>query len=121
MVDKRTKVGKAACVERETMTPRELAAKAALARFGEGSMSRSATADSTAAAAPAGTFGNDICIDDSSGEEEGAAGSDKDRNTVRYDSSDSEEDDDEVIMPHSEGCGCRSCDWSKMFFNTKEK
>ena len=121
MIDKRTKVGKAALAASQNMKPRELAAKAALARFGrgsEGESSRSRPTDtSTATAAPpAVTFTDGICIERSSDDEEGLVVAAKKKKGSRNDDSNHSDEDDDSIAPHSQGCGCRSCDWSKLFF-----
>lgn len=102
MIDKRTKVGKAAMAERENLSARELAARAALARFG----------NAPAAASPGAK-------EDSSSESEDEVEFVRAGKKGDVLSSDDEEDDgadfDEPIDDHNYGCGCRSCDWSKLF------
>lgn len=95
MIDKRTKVGKAAMAARESVPARELAARAALARFG----------NNNAAAAK----------EESEEEEEDVVGESDDKNQEKSSSNDEEdEDDDDSIGSHNEGCACRSCEWEKM-------
>lgn len=135
MVDRRTKAGKAAVAERENVGARDLAARAAMARFGGGtsglgggtinaagtiaSAATTVASDATNATGngkAAGRTGDEICIDDSSSNDEedwngknSFHGSDGEEN-------DSGGDDDDPILQHTQGCGCRSCDWSKMIF-----
>jgi hypothetical protein len=104
MVDKRTKVGKAAMAERDGVSARELAARAALVRFSN--------------AASTGAF--DILPLEL--EREDKVNSFKNHGAIDVLSSHSEgEDDDdddstdESIEEHSYECGCRSCEWSKLF------
>ena len=106
MIDKRTKIGKATMAARENLSARELAARAALARFGTSASSTNAASSATAAAAnesedEANSYHNNKKGDDISS------------------SSDTEDDDDdsvdEVIKDHNTGCGCRTCNWTKMF------
>ncbi|KAL7541452.1 hypothetical protein ACHAXR_013268 [Thalassiosira sp. AJA248-18] len=115
MIDKRTRVGKASMVERENLTSRELAAKAALARFGNaGAASSAAKANASSAQAQEITFIDDGSSDDcedgtkppKNGKRDASAG-DEDEESI--------DDDDEPIQEHNTGCGCRSCDWSKLF------
>jgi len=107
MVDKRTKIGKAAMAERENLTARELAAKAALARFGCTSNASSFAARSSV---------QDLTCDSSSSSDD-----EKNPSTIRSGESscDEEEEDkdciDERIEEHDDKCACRSCDWSKLF------
>ena len=126
MVDKRTKVGKAALSKRDNLSVRELAAKAALARFGDAATTTTtttsvATASSTnigggAAAAlystSSATAAVDILSSSDSSEHDDIIGLANSRN----DMSDSDDDDDDsIINEHNSGCGCRSCEWSKLF------
>lgn len=134
MVDKRTKVGKAAMRERENMSARDLAAKAALARFGDvgGNIGTASSGVAT------GKLGDEICIDDSSDDDGDTGGKIKhgakkdDKKYSEEGSSDSgsvgeedeeeaKDDDDEAIADHDQGCGCRCCHWSKMFFLSEDK
>lgn len=149
MVDKRTKVGKAAMRERENATPRELAARAALARFGGGDGGGSGGIDSNGGSSvgqgigraaggknsqgnASGKPGDEICIDDSSSDEEDAndtaqaVGTRKD--DKKYDSSVESEDgdgggaeEDDGIVDHEQSCGCRSCHWGNMFFLSEDE
>ena len=68
MIDKRTKDGKASMVDRETSSARDLAARAALSRFG----STVSSASSSHAHANAKSTQEMISVDDSSDEEENA-------------------------------------------------
>ena len=128
MVDKRTKVGKAAMRERENMSARDLAAKAALARFGGGGGKMGTAGVAT------GKPGDKICIDYSSDDDDGSNGGKIEHGAKKDDrkyseglsdtSSVGEEDeveDDELIADHDQGCGCRCCHWSKMFFLSEDK
>ena len=113
MIDKRTKIGKAAMAERENLTARELAAKAALARFGN-----SATTSSADAAKESTSSRQEIAIDDSIISDEDECNDERKpiKNGEGHSSSDEEdEEEDEPIREHNSGCGCRSCDWSKLF------
>ncbi len=108
MVDKRTKVGKAAMAERDGLSARELAARAALARFGN------------AASAGASAASTDILPLEL--EREDQVKSSRNHGAIDVLSSDSEggDDDDcnsthEPIEEHIYECGCRSCEWSKLF------
>jgi len=94
MVDKRTKVGKAAMAKRENLSSRELAARAALSRFDHSSLSSTLAAKAKKS---------------ESESEEDTISSDEERN------SDSDDDSVDEIRAHSSGCGCRTCDWSQMF------
>lgn len=136
MVDKRTKIGKAAMRERENMSARDLAAKAALARFGEGGGNiRSSTARSGVAT---GKPGDEICIDDSSSDDDNnnserikhgfkkddkkySEGPSDSGSAGEEDDDEAKDDDDEAIADHDQGCGCRCCHWSKMFFLSEDK
>ena len=127
MVDKRTKVGKAALSKRDNLSVRELASKAALARFGDAATTTTtttsvATASSTnigggAAAAAlystsSATAAVDILSSSDSSEHDDIIGLANSSN----DTSDSDDDDDDsIINEHNAGCGCRSCEWSKLF------
>ena len=85
MIDKRTKTGKASMAERENLSARELAARAALARFGDA----------------------------------GKGSSEKEEADEIVLSSD-EDDGDEPIEDHKLGCGCRSCNWGRMFLANED-
>ena len=89
MIDKRTKEGKAAMAEQSNFSARELAARAALARFDP------LPSSSSAAVSARGKQEMDE-IDISSSDEE-------------------QEEDDNNIGNHKLMCGCRVCSWSKMF------
>ena len=108
MVDKRTKVGKVAMAERDGLSTRELAARAALARFGN------------AASAGASAASTDVLPLEL--EREDKVKSSSNYGAMDIISSDSEggDDDDgdsthESIEEHNYECGCRSCEWSKLF------
>ncbi|KAL9191355.1 hypothetical protein ACHAXT_001061 [Thalassiosira profunda] len=104
MVDKRTKAGKAAMAEAKNMSARDLAARAALARFG----SMESTAKESESSGP-----EVHSLDDSESED---SEDERRSNNGKGDAFDDEEDDDdEPIREHNEKCGCRSCDWSKLF------
>jgi len=89
MIDKRTKEGKAAMNAQANFSTRDLAARAALARFDP------LPSSSSAVASARGKQEVDE-IDISSSDED-------------------EEDDDNNINNHKLMCGCRTCSWSKMF------
>jgi len=145
MVDKRTKVGKATMRERENVTPRELAARAALARLGGGgggsggigSVGGSSCGQGNDCAAgfaesqsiATGKPGDEICIDDSEDGGSGAAqaiGARKDdkKYDVSEESGDDDDDDAEEgdgIVDHEQSCGCRSCHWGNRFFLSEDE
>jgi hypothetical protein len=81
MIDGRTKAGKLAKIQRDKLTPQELAARAALARFGQK-------------------------VTENEQEHDEDSGSDDDSSTS---------DEENVIVPHTVQCACRSCDWEKLF------
>jgi hypothetical protein len=119
LIDKRTKVGKEAMEEVSNLTPRELAAKAAMARFsnsntnsnggglrrtnGEGMGNKGMKMNGTG-----GRSGEEICIDDDNNSIDNESDDDNDDN----------DDEDERIVPHTQRCVCRSCDWSKIFLES---
>ena len=113
MVDKRTKVGKAALIKRDNLSVRELAAKAALARFGNAPTTTSvATASSTnigASSSATATVDTTLSLSDSSEHDDIGLASNSN------DMSDSDDDDDSIVNDHTIGCGCRCCEWSKLF------
>jgi hypothetical protein len=90
MIDKRTKVGKAAMEEQASLSARELAARAALARFG----------------------GNNDANDKK--ENEANAVEDSQGELSNGEEIESDSDEDEFIASHKEGCECRSCEWEHM-------
>jgi hypothetical protein len=90
MIDKRTKVGKAAMKEQASLSARELAARAALARFG----------------------GNNDANDRK--ENEANAVEDSQGELSNGEEIESDSDEDEFIASHKEGCECRSCEWEHM-------
>lgn len=104
MVDKRTKVGKAAMANRENLSSRELAARAALSRFDNSSLS-----STLAAKAKKSESESEEDTKKSNKKMVDALSSDEERN------SDSDDDSVDEIKAHSSGCGCRTCDWSQMF------
>jgi hypothetical protein len=91
MIDARTREGKAALHERSKLTPRELAARAALARFGNSS--------------PFVIADSELADDDA--EEESCS------------SSDEEDTEGAVIVPHSAQCACRCCDWETSYKSSR--
>ena len=119
LIDKRTKIGKEAMEEIANLTPRELAAKAAMARFsnsnsnsnggglrrtnGEGTGNKGIKMNSTG-----GRSGGETCIDDDNSSTDNESDDDNDDN----------DDEDERIVPHTQRCVCRSCDWSKIFLES---
>ena len=107
MIDKRTKVGKAAIAATENFSASELAARAALARFGGASSANAASSASTTAAAAAANESED---------ETNSYSNNKNGDDISS-SSDGEDDDDSVdeIKEHNNICGCRACNWTKMF------
>ena len=107
MIDKRTKVGKAAIAATANLSARELAARAALARFGGASSANAASSASTTAAAAA----------NESEDETNSYSNNKKGDDISSSSSDGEDDDDSVdeIKEHNNICGCRACNWTKMF------
>ena len=110
MIDKRTKIGKATMAARENLSARELAARAALARFGTSASSANAASSAAATAATAAT---------NESEDEANSYHNNKKGDDISSSSDTEDDDDdsvdEVIKDHNTGCGCRTCNWTKMF------
>ena len=105
MIDKRTKDGKASMVDRETSSARDLAARAALSRFG----STVSSASSSHAHANAKSTQEMISVDFVNAYNDGKSGEDSG-------GEENEEDEfDEPIKDHNNGCGCRSCDWSNLF------
>lgn len=95
MIDKRTKVGKAAMAEQASVPARELAARAALARFGN-----------NATVVAKEEHEDDIVGESDAKNHQEASSSDED----------GEDDDDESsIASHDEGCECRSCEWEKVW------
>ena len=113
MVDKRTKVGKAALIKRDNLSVRELAAKAALARFGNAPTTMLvANASSTnigASSSATATVDTTLSSSDSSEHDDIRLASNSN------DMSDSDDDDDSIVNDHTIGCGCRCCEWSKLF------
>lgn len=90
MIDKRTRTGKASMADRENLSARELAARAALARFGDaGKGSREEEEE------------GEIVLSSDDDDEDG-------------------EDGDEPIEDHKLGCGCRSCSWGRMFLANED-
>ena len=139
MVDKRTKVGKAAMRERENMRARDLAAKAALARLGGGGGTASTGTMASTSEVATGKPGDEICIDDSSDDDDDGSGGniehgakkddkkysegsceEEEEDGEAKDDDDDDDDDDEAIADHDQGCGCRCCNWSKMFFLSED-
>jgi hypothetical protein len=126
LIDKRTKVGKEAMEEIANLTPRELAAKAAMARFsssssssssngvGGGGLGRTTNEKGTGnkgmktTNGTGGRSGEEICIDDDNNSTDNESDNDDDN----------EDDEDERIVPHTQRCACRSCDWSKIFLES---
>ena len=108
MIDKRTKIGKATMAARENLSARELAARAALARFGTSASSANAASSAAATAAT-----------NESEDEANSYHNNKKGDDISESSSDEEDNDDdsvdEVIKDHNTGCGCRTCNWTKMF------
>jgi hypothetical protein len=99
MIDKRTVTGKRLLTESVTFTSRELAARAAMARFSATGSTSAEMLEHTATTTEANhldgsydVFGG--CSDDSS----------------------NENDDDYIIQPHQGNCACRSCDWDRLLF-----
>lgn len=109
MVDRRTKVGKAAMAGRENLTARELAARAALIRFGSTS-----TASSFASKAKT-SLAQELTYDSSSDNCEDEAKSSTGKGDISCDEEGGEDYIDEPIQEHTTRCVCRSCDWSKIF------
>jgi len=115
LIDKRTKVGKEAMSERANLTPRELAAKAATARFSNNNSNGILNGSGNGLGKNNEGIGNygvgdEIYIDDDN--------SSTDKESDRSNLSDDDDDDNnenERIVPHLQRCGCRSCDWSKNF------
>jgi hypothetical protein len=97
MIDQRTKAGKALLAARRELTPRELAARAALERFGTNN-------NTTATVATEGTAAVGLVDKEN-------------HNTSNDESQDGsdQESEDEEIEPHIQGCGCRGCGWERMF------
>jgi hypothetical protein len=97
MIDKRTIEGKRLLTESATLSRRELAARAALARFGN-----TAGASNVSVEPSINSNNNEDCMEnnDLSGSE-GFMESD---------------DDDSIVQPHQDNCVCRSCDWDKLLF-----
>ena len=87
MVDGRTKEGKAVRLAKERLTPRELAARAALARLGP-------------------TLTTDVSTNRADEEEEDLSSDGS--------SNDASDDDEDAVAPHTLACGCRSCQWDQM-------
>jgi hypothetical protein len=99
MIDKRTAAGKRLLTESTTLSRRELAARAAMARVGATTVS---VTDHTTTMAEANdkhciTNVNDEFSEDSSNESE----------------------DEYIIQPHHNSCACRSCDWDRLLFVPK--
>jgi hypothetical protein len=125
MIDKRTVQGKRAAAEAASLSARELAARAALARFGQSSSS-TITTTSTVASAVGKEGGNgesatsNTSVTVSKTYDDGNCNSeskDEDSSSTNDDDSgDEEEEDDEIIHPHVQGCVCRSCDWDRILF-----
>jgi hypothetical protein len=92
MIDKRTKAGKEAMATQRNLTPRELAARAALQRFGGK-------------------------IDEEHGKSTAKKNSDGD-DSLRNDDDDDDDDEseEELIDDHKLGCTCRCCEWDNMLF-----
>ena len=100
MIDKRTVTGKRLLTESATFSRRELAARAAMARF---NATNGLEPEQNVVIAPANhtetTMNADnACSDDSS-------------NNCSDD-----DDDDYIIQPHQNSCSCRSCDWDRLLF-----
>ncbi len=97
MIDKRTVTGKRLLTESATLSQRELAARAAMARFNatNGVETEQSVVVAQANNTETTTNADDGCSDDSS-------------------SNDS--DDDYIIQPHQNSCSCRSCDWDRILF-----
>ena len=103
MIDGRTKAGKSTKEEQDHFTPGQLAARAALARFGGGSGSGGGGSSSSSYSSSSSSNGtNAVVILISSSDD-------------NEDSDAFEEDGEDVIVPHPSSCKCRSCDWSKLF------
>jgi hypothetical protein len=103
MIDKRTVAGKQLLMESATLSRRDLAARAALARFS----TTSTVSDSIE------TKNNSKKKDYSMENNNATIDSDDD------DSKESDEDDDDygsIIRPHLDNCLCRSCDWDRLLF-----
>ena len=98
MVDKRTKVGKAARAERDGLSARELAARAALARFGNAAIPPLELERKDKLKSSKNHGAMDLLSSHSEGED------DDDGDSI-----------DESIGEHKYECGCRSCEWSKLF------
>jgi len=139
MIDKRTSAGKMAMAARTALAPRELAARAALQRFGGGNgggdsvfgggghrptSSTAATDTQGATASALASSSNGGNRSDEDGDDQSAVGDDeRAENDSDSDSDQSEDDEEEETNVHEEDriakhqlqCACRACEWDKMF------
>ena len=137
MIDGRSRAGKAAKALKESLTPRELAARAALARFGGGdggggdSFGRRNAAAAVAvdrtnkksppAASRAKTgIKNSSCENDNSFVDDEDGASEVDSFSSSEDDDDDDEDEEEDLMVlHNSKCCCRCCEWDRRIFVKK--
>ena len=124
MIDKRTKAGKATVAALQSLTPRELAARAAIERFGEGVHSKGGASSDLVA----GTSGTDESTKETSDKGKNAGltstvtksgdsasvGSDDSVDVDANDDDDHSDDEIEVIEDHPAMCSCRCCEWDKI-------
>ena len=96
LIDKRTAAGKRLLTESATLSRRDLAARAAMARVGVivASDATEQTVTTTEANNRNHTNTNEGSSDDSS----------------------NDSDDEYTIQPHQSSCACRSCDWDRLLF-----
>jgi hypothetical protein len=101
MIDKRTLAGKQILAASVSLLPRELAARAALARTAANDPSQP-----VGAANVSKDTSNNVQIYDYQ---------------TKFNDSDESDDDDCVIRAHEESCTCRCCDWDRLFFPSPTK
>ena len=122
MVDKRTKAGKASMVDRDNLSAGELAARAALARFGNAHAHAPSSASTSTSTRKRmnmnmNTNTNTNTSSDVESEDEVVETSKNGKKEDAPSSNEEEGEDylDEWIQAHKSECSCRSCDWSTMF------
>lgn len=117
LIDKRTKVGREVMEERRNLTPRELAAKAAMTRISikNDDNKNIGNAISTKSGSENNSGGLRRCDYNNTGE--GNTDDESDDNSNASDDSANNNSND-IIVPHPQRCSCRSCDWSKIFLES---
>lgn len=115
MIDKRTVQGKKAVAETASLSARELAARAALARSSQNNNSNRSSDVAVGTLREKETMHVESASAGKS-REDTDDDVDEDSNSAGDDNSGDEDEEDEIIQPHKRECACRSCDWDRRLF-----